>query len=115
MQIQLCKPDATDNTQVAPTNEVCPVSGETIAPGEGVEYSYLGTTYKFCCKNCVKKFKAEPMNYIKGELKCPVSGESASKENFTVVDNVKYYFCCSHCKEKFENDPQKYLNKEDSK
>ena len=105
-------PDAT-NTQVTPSGEVCPVSGEAIAPDEGVEYSYLGTAYKFCCKNCVKKFKAEPMKYI-GELKCPVSGESASKDVSTVVDGVRYYFCCSHCKEKFEKEPEKYLNKNNS-
>jgi YHS domain-containing protein len=109
-------PDAT-NTEVAPSGDICPVSGESIAPGDGVEYSYLGTTYKFCCKNCVKKFKAEPMKYI-GELKCPVSGESASKDVNTVVDGVKYYFCSSNCKEEFEKNPEKYLNNninEDSK
>lgn len=109
-------PDAT-NSQVAPSGDVCPVSGESIAPEEGVEYSYLGTTYRFCCKNCVRKFKAEPMKYI-GELNCPVSGESASKDVNTVVNGVKYYFCCSHCKEKFEKEPEKYLNEnynEDSK
>ncbi len=106
--------DATssDTTTQIVKQDVCPVSGEAIAPGDGVEYSYLGTAYKFCCKGCIKKFKAEPMDYIKGEVKCPISGESASKENFTVVDDVKYYFCCSHCKEKFEKEPQKYLNKE---
>jgi len=110
-------PDAANETQIAPAGDVCPVSGETIAPDEGVEYTYLGTTYKFCCKNCVKKFKAEPMKYI-GELKCPVSGESASKDVSTDIDGVRYYFCCSHCKEKFEKEPEKYLNKnnnEDSK
>jgi YHS domain-containing protein len=102
----------TTETKTVITGEVCPVSGETIGEGEGVVYNYLGTDYKFCCKNCVKKFKAEPMDYIKGELKCPVMGETASKDDFTVVDNVKYYFCCAGCKGKFEKDPEKYLNKE---
>lgn len=92
--------------------EVCPVSGETIAEGEGVVFNYLGTDYKFCCKNCMKKFKAEPMDYIKGELKCPVMGEPASKEEFVIIDNVKYYMCCASCNGKFEKDPEKYLNKD---
>jgi YHS domain-containing protein len=108
--------DATNTDVNVPktetTGDVCIVTGEAIAEGNAVVYNYMGTDYKFCCKNCVKKFKAEPLDYIKGELKCPISGESASKENFTVVDDVKYYFCCSHCKEKFEKEPEKYLNKE---
>ncbi len=94
------------------TGDVCIVTGEAIAEGDAVVYNYMGTDYKFCCKNCVKKFKAEPLDYIKGELKCPVSGESAAKENFAAVDDVKYYFCCSNCKSKFEKEPEKYLNKE---
>ena len=110
--------DATDvnvdttktKTQIA--GDICPVSGETIGEGEGVVYNYLGTDYKFCCKNCVKKFKSEPMDYIKGELKCPVMGEPAVKDEFVIVDNVKYYMCCASCKRKFEKDPEKYLNKE---
>lgn len=110
--------DATDSdvnatetkTQVA--GEICPVSGETINEGEAVVYNYMGTDYKFCCKNCVKKFKSEPMDYIKGELKCPVIGEPAVKDEFVIVDNVKYYMCCASCKGKFEKDPEKYLNKE---
>ncbi len=110
--------DATDvnadttkpKTQIA--GDVCPVSGEQIAEGDAVVYNYLGTDYKFCCKNCLKKFKAEPMDYIKEELKCPVMGEPAVKDEFVIVDNVKYYFCCASCKNKFEKDPEKYLNKE---
>lgn len=106
--------NATDVNVTVPktTGDVCIVTGEAIADGDAVVYNYAGTDYKFCCKMCVKKFKAEPLDYFKGELKCPVSGESASKENSTVVNDVKYYFCCSHCKEKFEKEPEKYLNKE---
>jgi YHS domain-containing protein len=92
---------------------VCPVSGEKIDGAEGnpVKFTYLGKEYTFCCEGCVKKFKAEPMNYIKEELKCPVMGEAASKETFTVLDGVKYYFCCQPCVKKFEKNPEKYLNK----
>jgi YHS domain-containing protein len=59
----------------------------------------------------VKKFKAEPIKYIKTELTCPVMGETVDKEVSTVYDGVKYYFCCAPCVKKFEKDPQKYLNK----
>ncbi len=101
------------NTDVTPvTAKTCIVSGETIEEGHGVELKYLDKTYNFCCTHCVAKFKAEPMSYIKEDIKCPVGGESASKDVSTVVDGVKYYFCCEKCVEKFKNDPEKYLNKE---
>ena len=93
--------------------KICPVSGETIDGAEGapVTYTYLGKEYTFCCAGCVAKFKAEPMNYIKEELTCPVMGEAASKDVSTVVDGVKYYFCCAGCISKFEKNPDKYLKK----
>jgi Cu+-exporting ATPase len=94
-------------------DKTCPVSGESLdgAEGDPVTYTYLGKEYTFCCAGCVKKFKAEPMNYIKDELTCPVMGEAASKDVSTVVDGVKYYFCCAGCISKFEKNPDKYLKK----
>ncbi len=93
---------------------VCPVSGETIdgSEGEPVKFTYLGKEYTFCCSGCVKKFKAEPINYIKGEVLCPVMGEPIDKNVSTVYEGVKYYFCCNPCIKKFEKEPQKYLNKQ---
>ena len=92
---------------------ICPVSGETIdgAEGEPVKLTYLGKEYTFCCNGCVKKFKTEPMKYIKEYFNCPVIGETAKKDVFTVVNGVKYYFCCEKCIAKFEKDPDKYLKK----
>lgn len=94
------------------TAKLCPVSGEPVdQEGTSVKFTYLGKEYEFCCEGCLKKFKAEPMKYIKEELPCPVMGEAAKQDVFTVVDGVKYYFCCPNCIKKFENDPQKYLDK----
>jgi YHS domain-containing protein len=105
----------TGNSQgiVADSNKVCVVTGEKLdgSEGEPLKLTYLGKEYLFCCNGCVKKFKDEPMNYIKEEIKCPVMGETADKSVFTVVDGVKYYFCCKSCVKKFEKEPQKYLNK----
>lgn len=97
---------------VADTVKLCPVSGEPVDhDGTSVKFTYLGKEYEFCCEGCVKKFKAEPMKYIKDELKCPVMGETAKQDVFTTVDGVKYYFCCPNCIKKFESNPQKYLDK----
>lgn len=89
----------------------CPVSGEDIPDSGGLTFNYLGKEYAFCCEKCVTKFKAEPLNYIKGEVTCPVMGEAASKETFSVHNGIKYYFCCAPCVKKFEKDPEKYLEK----
>lgn len=91
--------------------KLCPVSGETIEEGKGKELSYLGTKYTFCCENCIGKFKAEPMNYIKTELTCPVMGDAASKDFSVIHKDTKYYFCCESCLGKFEKNPDKYLGK----
>jgi len=104
----------TGNSQgtVLDSAKLCPVSGEPVdAEGASVKFTYLGKEYEFCCGGCLKKFKAEPMSYIKTEIKCPVMGEAASKDVSTVVDGVKYYFCCESCIKKFEKEPSKYLNK----
>jgi YHS domain-containing protein len=102
----------SQGTVLSDSTKLCPVSGEVLGQeGEPVKLTYLGKEYEFCCAGCVKKFKAEPMSYIKTELTCPVMGEAASKDVSTVVDGVKYYFCCEGCIKKFEKDPKKYLDK----
>ncbi len=107
------KPALSQNDGVQQTSpKTCIVTGETIEEGQGVELTYLGKTYNFCCSHCVDKFKKEPMNYIKEDIKCPVSGETASKDISAVYDGVKYYFCCENCEGKFKKDPEKYLNKD---
>jgi len=113
-----CKNECTKKTTgssqgVSDTVKICPVSGEKIdgSEGESVKLIYLGKEYTFCCAGCVKKFKAEPVTYIKEELKCPVMGEPIDKTVSTTVDGVKYYFCCANCIAKFEKDPKKYLDK----
>ena len=39
----------------------CPVSGEPAV--KTVSYTYEGTTYHFCCKDCIKDFKANPAKF----------------------------------------------------
>ena len=42
-------------------NSVCPVTGEDA--DKEITYTYNGKTYSFCCKKCLKKFKADPEKY----------------------------------------------------
>lgn len=111
-----CSKECTSKTGdsqgiVSDSVKTCPVSGEKLdgSEGEPVKYTYLGKEYTFCCSGCVKKFKSEPIKYIKGELLCPVMGEPVDKNISTVYEGVRYYFCCNPCIKKFEKEPQKYL------
>ena len=40
--------------------------------------------------------------------KCPVSGEAATKEQFTAYKEKQVYFCCDKCKAAFEAEPAKF-------
>lgn len=43
----------------------CVVSGEELGSmGDPVVHDYKGTTVKFCCKNCIPKFEADPEAFL---------------------------------------------------
>jgi YHS domain-containing protein len=100
--------DPAENTEL-----VCAVSGEKIEAGNEVKFNYLGREYVFSSDENMAKFKKEPLDYIKGELTCPVMNDPAEKDTFFVHEGVKYYLCCTSCQSKFERNPDKYIKKFD--
>lgn len=40
-----------------------PVCGMQVSPGEGYSHSYRGRDYKFCSRNCLDQFDANPAQY----------------------------------------------------
>jgi YHS domain-containing protein len=43
----------------------CVVSGEELGSmGKAVIYDHEGTSVQFCCKSCIKDFKANPEKYL---------------------------------------------------
>ena len=46
-----------------------PVCGMTVAAGQGYGKMHEGTLYRFCSRNCLDKFEADPGKYLK-----PASG-----------------------------------------
>ena len=43
----------------------CVVSGEELGSmGKPVDYDHEGTSVRFCCKACIKDFKADPEKYL---------------------------------------------------
>lgn len=60
--------ESTGNQAVNAGNKICPVSGEKIGEGSGMEavtYEYQEKIYNFCCASCVEEFKKNPDKYIK--------------------------------------------------
>ena len=56
--------NAATNTKPYPL-QVCIVTDNDLGSmGTPVTLVYEGQTVKFCCKPCVKKFKAEPQKYL---------------------------------------------------
>lgn len=43
---------------------VDPVCGMTVAADQGYAKMYRGTEYRFCSRNCLDKFEAEPEKYL---------------------------------------------------
>ena len=52
--------------------------------------------------------KSEESDKSKFTAKCPVSGEAATKEQFTAYKEKQVYFCCDKCKAAFEAEPAKF-------
>ena len=45
-----------------------PVCGMQISPEEGYGMMHHGLLFRFCSRNCLDKFEAEPETYLKKEL-----------------------------------------------
>lgn len=112
------KPDAAK-----PALPECPVMGEE------VDFSVFtmtdtGPVY-FCCRDCIKKFEANPQKYAakveaqrkalaalpRIQTKCPVSGKPIDKSAFIEQDGKKIYFCCKNCPGLYQKEPAKYKAK----
>lgn len=112
---------------------VCPVSGEKFGSmGEPVIFDFEGREIRFCCKDCVKQFQADPTKVLakidkeivaqqskRYPLKtCVVSGEALGGEMGEPIDvvhnNRLARFCCKSCVKEFGADPEKFLKKLDA-
>ena len=76
----------------------------------------------FCCKGCVRKFKAAPDKYAtalvkqrqvlakreKIQVRCPVTGEPVDSKVVTEHAGRTIHFCCKECIIKFRGDPSRY-------
>ena len=108
--------------------ETCPVSGEPLKSDDGEPVDVVVGTrlVRVCCKNCIKKVKAQPAKYlpkvdaalIEAQTKtytattCPVSGETLEGD----MDSVNLLYgtrlvrlCCKGCVKKFNANPAKYI------
>ena len=96
----------------------CVVNGDRgVDANFNVEYG--GGTVYFCCRGCVKKFKADQAaetpalstkaNHqlvVTGQFtqeSCPLTGEALVAEHVANVGGVEVSFCCGDCITKIEN------------
>ncbi len=99
----------------------CPVMGGDI--NKEVFVDHEGQRIYFCCPGCIKKFKADPEEYLKKmeeqgialaetpnpQTNCPVKEGKIDKEVFFDHEGKRVYFCCSGCIVKFLDDPEGYI------
>lgn len=107
----------------------CVVMGAKLGSmGEPVDYVFGNRLVRFCCASCVKKFEADPSQYMKKIDRayadaqranypldtCVVAGSKLGSmgEPVEVVAGTHLVrFCCAACIPKFKTDPSKYLAK----
>lgn len=106
--------------------DACPVSGQKIAQGEGVDKVVGNRLVRFCCDGCPAKYEADPAKF---EAKldeqiidaqkasypletCVVSGEKLGDHGDPVdlvVGNQLVRLCCAACEKKVAQAPAKYI------
>ena len=121
-------PKADAKQPIAYPLDHCLVSGETFGGdmGDPVVMVDGEQEFKFCCKKCIKEFKADPAKFydklnqeiIKTQKasypleSCVVSGEKLDDKALDYVYRGQLVrFCDKECVGKFIADPAKYLAK----
>ncbi len=95
----------------------CPVSDKPVDQNVFIENGKQKVY--FCCKNCRKKYQADPAKYraaLEGsytyQTMCPVSDEPIVPGVFTdLPTGQRIYFCCKGCDRKLLKNPEKYAPK----
>lgn len=108
--------------------DYCLVTGDKLGEeGPAVLFNYQGRDIRFCCTDCIDKFKAEPEKYIAKldqaiidqqaagypATTCPISEESLDSMGGTtwvVVGNTLVGLCCGGCEADVRAEPQKYID-----
>jgi len=103
----------------------CPISEEPLeSMGKAVDIVHEGHLVRFCCKNCLGKFKKDPAPVLKTIedavvaqqlpkyplTTCPVSGDALSDKAVNFVQGTRLVrFCCKDCVEGFAKEPAKFM------
>jgi len=105
--------------------DTCVVSsGRLGAMGDPVDYVHGNRLVRFCCENCIEKFKANPDQYVAkldeailakqgpvyAATACPVSGEKLDESAVDLVIGSRLLrLCCKRCADAVAREPHKYL------
>jgi Cu+-exporting ATPase len=105
----------TSKSSPAGESVVDPVCGMTVSPSSAAgRHEHEGTTYYFCSKSCLERFRGDPETYLGAEESHidPVCGMTVSPSSAAgryEHEGTTYYFCGRSCLERFREDPEKYL------
>ncbi len=105
------------------TDEELTLDGEDVA----VDYVYRNRLVRLCCKGCIRKFNADPAQYLK-KLDAAVikaQGPDYPLQDCAVLEGSKLgsmgdpveivvanrlvKFCCAGCQPKFDKDPAPFI------
>jgi Cu+-exporting ATPase len=94
-----------------------PVCGMTVLPAKAAgHHAHEGTTYYFCGKGCLERFRAAPEKYVTVEEEsqidpvCGMTVSPAKAAGHHEHQGTTYYFCGKGCLERFRAAPERYLN-----
>ena len=93
-----------------------PVCGMTVSPPNAAgHHEHHGTTYYFCGKSCLERFRKDPDKYLAAETEtavdpvCGMTVSPATAAGHHEHQGTTYYFCSKGCLERFREDPDRYL------
>ncbi|HEX9842557.1 MAG TPA: YHS domain-containing protein, partial [bacterium] len=103
---------AAQSGGAAAARPVDPVCGMEVDPAGPHQLEHAGTTYHFCCGDCLKKFAADPARFLAPPRAVdPVCGMEVDPAGPHRLEHAgtTYHFCCGGCLKKFAADPARFL------
>jgi Cu+-exporting ATPase len=91
----------------------------TVVPSNAAgRHEHRGTTYYFCGKGCLERFRSDPEKYLAPKEEshldpvCGMTVRPAKAAGHHEHQGTTYYFCGKGCLERFREAPGKYLEPE---
>jgi Cu+-exporting ATPase len=105
-----------DPSRPASESFLDPVCGMTVSPARAAgRHEHQGTTYYFCGKGCLERFRNDPEKYLESKNEtfldpvCGMTVSPAKAAGHHDHQGTAYYFCGKGCLERFRQNPESYV------